>query len=89
MSFMEAIGFIAGTLTTVGIVPEIIKVIKTRDTRGISLTWLFIMLFGSALWVAYGSSIGSAPVIIFNVIGVALYALFIAVKLAGSTRASP
>lgn len=81
---LEVVGYIAGTLTTGGVTPEIIKVIRTRDTRGISLTWLFVMLVGSILWVAYGLYIGSTPVVFFNVVGAVLYFIFIIIKVLGS-----
>ncbi|MGC8569310.1 MAG: SemiSWEET family sugar transporter [Nitrososphaeria archaeon] len=78
---IEAIGFIAGFLTTASYVPEVIRVVRTKDTRGISLTWLVALLVGVVLWLLYGVYIGSYPVVIANAITALLVSIMLALKL--------
>jgi MtN3 and saliva related transmembrane protein len=59
-------GLVAGFLTTVAYVPEVYKIYKTRDTKGISLLWLVILFSGAILWLVYGFYILSMPVILAN-----------------------
>jgi len=68
MDSKEIIGYIAATLTTVSFLPQAIKVIKTRNTEGISL-WMYIMFtIGVAFWFFYGLIVTEYPIIIANAI---------------------
>ena len=48
------IGFIAAFLTTASFVPQAIRVIKTKDTSGISLTMYTMFVSGVLLWCIHG-----------------------------------
>ncbi len=72
------IGYAAGFLTTIAFLPQLIKVIKTRSTRDISLGMFLIFSTGVFLWLIYGILIESAPVIVANLITfVMAFAIFI------------
>ncbi|MDX1950211.1 MAG: SemiSWEET transporter [Rickettsiales bacterium] len=62
----EIIGMIAGVLTTMSFIPQVIKVLKTNDTKSISLMMYSIFSTGVALWLAYGILIESPSIIISN-----------------------
>lgn len=64
----DLIGTIAATLTTLSFLPQAILVLKTRETRGISLGMYGAFTLGVALWVIYGVQLGAAPIIIANAI---------------------
>jgi MtN3 and saliva related transmembrane protein len=67
MDTVTLIGMAAGTLTTISFLPQVVKTWRTRSTKDIS-TGMFVMFCaGLLLWVVYGLSIGSAPVILANV----------------------
>jgi len=66
MSFAEIIGFVAATLTTLSFYPQAYKIIKTRDTAGISLVMYSIINVGLILWLVYGLMIGDMPIILAN-----------------------
>jgi MtN3 and saliva related transmembrane protein len=61
-------GYIAGTLTTLSFVPQVIKAWKMRETRDISLAMLVLFGIGILLWTLYGIWAGSLPIIAANVI---------------------
>ena len=75
------LGLIAGFLTTVGFVPQLIKGIRTRKMEDVSLTMPVLLSMGMALWLAYGIGIESWPIIIWNAIAIALNLGLIYLKL--------
>jgi MtN3 and saliva related transmembrane protein len=77
----EIVGFAAGTLTTLCWTPQAIKIIRSRDARSISLITQVAFVTGCGLWLLYGLMIGSASIILFNAVTVALNLLIIALKL--------
>ena len=66
------IGLIAASLTTLGFVPQLIKVIKTKDTESISLGMYSMSVTGMLLWLAHGISISDVALIAANSISGAL-----------------
>jgi MtN3 and saliva related transmembrane protein len=77
----EIVGFAAGTLTTVCWTPQAIKILRSRDARSISLITQITFVIGCVLWLLYGLLIGSASIILFNIVTVALNLLIIGLKL--------
>ncbi|SIP97936.1 SemiSWEET transporter [Solilutibacter tolerans] len=78
---MEWIGYVAATLTTVAFVPQAIKTIRTRDTKGISLGMYVVFTIGIACWFGYGLVLQSWPMIIANIITFLLSATILVMKL--------
>jgi MtN3 and saliva related transmembrane protein len=78
----EAIGYVAGTLTTIAFIPQAWLSWKTRHTAGLSLGMYAIFAAGVALWLTYGLLIGAWPVIVSNLItlGLALFILTIRLR---------
>ena len=69
---MALVGYLAAVFTTFSVVPQIAHTLRTKDVRGISVPSLASLSFGIALWLTYGISIGSGPIIISNAITLAL-----------------
>jgi len=61
---METIGYIAGFLTAATMLPQVIKSIKTKKVRDLSLYMILMYVFNAALWVVYGISIRAVPLIL-------------------------
>ncbi len=79
---MEAwIGSIAAVLTTVSFVPQALKVLRERQTAGISLGMYVLFTLGVALWLAYGLLIHSLPVCAANGVTLVLSSLILAAKI--------
>jgi MtN3 and saliva related transmembrane protein len=76
----EIVGFAAGTLTTLCWTPQAIKILRSRDARSISLITQVAFVAGCTLWLIYGLLIGSASIVLFNAVTVALNLLIIALK---------
>lgn len=78
---MEWIGYVAATLTTVAFVPQAIKTIRTRDTKGISLGMYVVFTIGIACWFGYGLVLNSWPMIVSNIITFVLSLTILVMKL--------
>lgn len=63
---MRIIGIMAATLTTIAFFPQVIQVIKSKDTKSISLTMYILFVTGVLLWVLYGFYLNDLPIIIAN-----------------------
>ena len=60
------IGSIAAILTTFAFLPQVIKVIKSKDTESIALGMYLMQVLGIALWLAHGLVIQDLPLILAN-----------------------
>lgn len=75
------LGSLAATLTTISFVPQAVRAIRTRDTRGIS-TWMYALFtLGIACWFGYGVYLGSWPMILSNVVTFVLAAIILGLKI--------
>lgn len=82
----DLIGSVAACLTTVAFVPQVVKTLKTRHTRDISLTMWVLFCSGVALWLVYGWLLGAWPVIIANALTLCLAGTILSVKIANRGR---
>tara|TARA_B100000963_G_scaffold356012_1_gene375347 strand:+ start:477 stop:743 length:267 start_codon:yes stop_codon:yes gene_type:complete len=76
------IGLLAGTCTTIAFIPQVVKVVKTKKTDGISL-WMFIIFnIGILLWLLFGILTRTIVIILPNIIAfpLAIYILYYVIK---------
>ena len=66
------LGVIAGCFSTFALVPQVLKIWREGDTEAISLRMYVMRVAGFALWLWYGFLIGSLPLIVFNILSLAL-----------------
>jgi MtN3 and saliva related transmembrane protein len=66
MKLVTVLGIIAAVCTTSSFVPQVIKTIEMKDTKGISLLMYSIFKLGVLLWLIYGLINGDLPVILAN-----------------------
>ena len=78
---LEWIGYMAATLTTLSFVPQAVKTIRSRDTRGISLGMYVVFTIGIVAWFVYGLVLGSWPMILANAVTFLLAATILVLKL--------
>ncbi len=81
MDFINVIGIVAGTLTTIAFVPQLIQVVKTKSTKDISLIMFIVFSMGVSCWLVYGILIYSWPVIIANAIVFVLALVILSYKI--------
>ena len=77
---VEIVGFVAGTLTALAFLPQVIKTWRTRSTGDLSTAMLLAQSVGVALWIVYGAVIHSQPVIMANTFTLVLTLLLLGLK---------
>jgi MtN3 and saliva related transmembrane protein len=81
MESANTLGLIAGALTTVAFIPQVVKIWKSRHTQDISLGMFSILSVGVFLWLLYGIQLGALPVILANGITLVLSLTILVFKL--------
>ncbi len=61
-----AVGLAAAFCTTVSFVPQALKIIRTKNTKSISLSMYILFVLGVTLWFIYGIAVNDLPVMIAN-----------------------
>lgn len=73
------LGLIAGGITSVAMLPQLIKVLRSKDVEDISWVMIIILIVGLSLWVWYGILRDELPIILSNAFAVLVnICLFIA-----------
>jgi len=75
------IGTIAGILTTLAFLPQVIKVLQTKDTKAISLGMYLMSVTGIFLWMLHGFRIGDMALFVANVVTFCLALVILIAKL--------
>lgn len=78
---VKLIGFLAGALTTISFLPQVIKSLRTRRLEDFNLLFLLLMIAGLALWTVYGFMLGQLPLIVANGVTIALNLVLLWLKL--------
>jgi MtN3 and saliva related transmembrane protein len=81
MPVIDLIGYLAASLTTCSFVPQAWLTFKTKDVSGISLGMYCAFTTGIVLWLVYGLLIQAWPVVVANIITLALALMILGMKL--------
>ncbi len=76
----ELLGLIAGTLTTLAFLPQVIKTWKSRSAQDISVGMFLLFSAGVALWLFYGIRLGAVPIIAANAVTLILSLAILGMK---------
>jgi MtN3 and saliva related transmembrane protein len=80
----------AGTvLSTVSLMPQVVRTWRTRSTDDISTAWLVVALAAMAIWIAYGSLIDAPAIILVNVLSVFQCASILFIKVQNQRASFP
>jgi MtN3 and saliva related transmembrane protein len=78
---IDFVGASGAVLTTLCWLPQVLKVIREKETRALSLAATVAFSVGVVLWLVYGLAIGDWPLIGSNAATLALMAPILAMKL--------
>ncbi len=81
MNLDTIFGAVAGTISSVTFLPQVIKIYKTKSAKDLSLWTLFFLALGVALWLVYGILKADAPLIITNAIVLSMIFIMLYFKL--------
>ena len=66
METVDIFGLLAALLTTSAFLPQVIKTLRAKDTKSLSLPMYLILTSGLLLWLTYGIMIKDWALIIAN-----------------------
>ena len=69
MNYVTIIGLAAAAITTISLLPQLMKVWKTKSTKDISMETFLLFCGGVLLWFIYGLLLNDLPMIIANSLG--------------------
>jgi MtN3 and saliva related transmembrane protein len=84
---VQNLGFFAAFCTTAAFVPQLMRVLRLRSAREISLPTFLLFSVGVFLWLLYGIYTGSKPVIASNSVTLVLSVSILVLKLRYDRRA--
>ena len=76
----DLLGIVAGTLTTLSFVPQLLRIVRTRSADDISWGMFSVFALGTTLWMIWGFTQNAVPVILANVVTLVLAAIIMILK---------
>lgn len=86
MEFVDILGYVAGLLTTLTFLPQVIKTVKEKSAKDVSLNMFLIAAANQILWIVYGVLRGDKVIILTNVFILVLSLTMIFLKLKYGTE---
>ena len=68
MDVTQILGLAAGALTTFSLLPQVIKIYKSRSAKDLSVKTFLLLWSGTLLWAIYGTIEKDIPVMVTNVL---------------------
>jgi MtN3 and saliva related transmembrane protein len=81
VELVPTLGFLAGALTTLSLIPQVVHVLRRRSAHDISLLFTLLFLVGVVVWLIYGIMDKLSPVILWNAVATVLAGLLLWAKL--------
>jgi len=78
---IKELGLLAGFLTTISFLPQVIKSLKTKHMDDFNIWFLILMIVGLSLWTVYGFMIKQLPIIIANIATISLNLILLGLKI--------
>ncbi len=66
MSTATLIGLVAGTLTTLSWLPQVLRAFRTHSTKDFAWVWFVMFGTGVGAWLVYGFALAAPAVIAAN-----------------------
>jgi len=80
------IGLAAGFLTSIAVIPQVVRTWRTKHARDISIWQPSILIMGMLLWLIYGSLLHDLPLIAANVFSISCYIVLLGMKIVYDRR---
>jgi MtN3 and saliva related transmembrane protein len=77
----QYVGIIAGIFTAVSLLPQLIKLIRTKKAEDLSMFFLVILFCGLGLWIWYGFLRSDLPIIATNIFSLLINTMMIVLGL--------
>lgn len=77
---INLLGYIAALCTTLSFIPQVVYILKTKDTSSISLSMYVTFVFGVFCWLIYGVMKNDIPLLLANLITFILSGIILILK---------
>ncbi|MFN2637269.1 MAG: SemiSWEET family sugar transporter [Gemmatimonadaceae bacterium] len=77
---MRYLGYLAGFLTVLSFLPQVIRTWRTKRTGDLSMGMFAIIITASVLWIVYGAIATDWPIILTNTGMIALNGALVTAK---------
>ena len=81
VELVQIVGIIAGSITAVSMVPQLIKVIKHKKVDHISIWMVITLLTGLTFWIVYGFLQNDMIIIVTNIFSAAVNIILLILKI--------
>lgn len=81
MDFITILGLIAGALTTIAFLPQLIKTWKSKSAKDVSIEMLIVFSIGVFLWLIYGIYLKALPIILANLLTLIFNLIILGLKI--------
>ena len=78
---IEGTGILAGVLTSVSMLPQVIKIAREKKAEDVSMVMLIILLCGIILWIVYGILRKDLPIIFTNAFSLLINIILIVLRI--------
>ena len=75
------LGLAAGAVTSVAVIPQVVKSYRSRHVRDISIWQPVLLVIGTGLWPVYGLILGDIPLILANSFSIFCNSMLILMKI--------
>jgi MtN3 and saliva related transmembrane protein len=80
-NYITTLGLIAGVLTTIAYLPQLIKTWQTKSAHDLSWSMLIVLCAGIILWLVYGFYIQNLPIIAANIVTFLFTSMILVLKI--------
>ncbi len=82
MDIYGVLALFAGFLIAVSAVPQLIKIVRTKEVEDISFLMFVLIFLTQFVWIVYGIHIGDLPIVVTNILSmmVVLSNIFLIVR---------
>lgn len=81
MNIITVLGLLAGSLTTISFMPQVIKIWRSKSAKDISLGMFITFCSGVFLWIVYGIIVQDLPLVATNLATLILASIILLLKL--------
>lgn len=78
---ITTLGLVAGVLTTLAYLPQLIKTWQSKSAADLSWSMLIILCLGIVLWLAYGLFVHDIPILVANIVTLIFASIILILKI--------
>ena len=83
---MDVLGYIGGGIFIISFFPQVMRIVKLKSAKEISLVFTLLMFTGCLIWTAYAFYVHQSPMMVTSIINTFLTGLLLFLKCVYSQR---